>query len=123
MNKKLLILLVATSGVGMQIQAHGGGGGGWGSFGGGLATGVILTSAVNSGSRNDRDPAYWDYKRDRENQRSVDRDIRKQEQEIKKTKRNMDRATTDSERTSYQETLKQQNKRLSELQDRRNDLG
>jgi predicted RNase H-like nuclease (RuvC/YqgF family) len=123
MNKKLLVLLVVTSGVGIQIQAHGGGGGGWGSFGGGLATGVILTSAVNSGNRNDRDPAYWDYKRDRENQRVADRDIRKQQQEIKKTERKIERAKTDSERSNYQKTLDMQNKRLSELQDRRDDLG
>ena len=122
MNKKLLVLMVATIGVGIQIQAHGGGGSGWGAFGGGLATGVILTSAVNSGNRNSNDPAYWDYKRDRENQRSVDRDIRKQQQEIRKTQRKLDNAKTDSDRATYQKTLNIQNKRLEDLQNKRDDL-
>ncbi|MBP6891997.1 hypothetical protein KBB68_00290 [Candidatus Babeliales bacterium] len=120
MNKKLLVLMATTIGVG--IQAHGGGGSGWGAFGGGLATGVILTSAANSGNRNNNDPAYWDYKRDRENQRLADRDIRKQEQEIKRTQRKLDNAKDGAERNKYQKTLDAQNKRLVDLQNRRDDL-
>ncbi len=123
MNKKLLVLMVATIGVGTQIQAHGGGGGGWGGFGGGLATGVILTSAVNSGRNNDRDPAYYDYKRDREDKRSVQRDIRKQEQQIRLTEKKLKRASNDSDRTRFQKTLDQQNERLTNLQDKLDVLG
>jgi hypothetical protein len=121
MNKKLLILLVATSGVGIQIQANGGSG--WGAFGGGLATGLIVSSAVNSGRNNDRDPAYWDYKRDQADKAAIKRDIRQQEHQVRLTEKKLNRAKTDDERNRLQKTLDQQNKRLQDLQDKRDVLG
>ena len=115
--------MVATIGVGIQIQAHGGGGSGWGAFGGGLATGVVLSSTVNASRNNNQDPAYWDYKRDRENKRAVERDIRQQEHQIRLTEKKLNRASNDSDRTRLQKTLDQQNKRLQDLQDKQDVLG
>jgi len=130
MNKKLMILMITAIGAGSQIQAHGGGGGGWGGFGGGLATGVILTSAVNSGNRNNNDPAYWDYKRDRYEDQKLQREIRNEEKQIKQLNREIDRLMkrkdlSENDRNSQiankREQIKRHEEKRDEAQARRND--
>ncbi len=106
--KKLFILMLTLASTTSNIIPHGGG---WGGFGGGLATGVILTSAVNSGNRRGNpDPAYYDYK-DRNAQRvEINKEIRKLRNEINQHKRelrkldsnkNLDEKTRQSRRAEH----------------------
>jgi peptidoglycan hydrolase CwlO-like protein len=128
MNKKLMILMITTVGVGSHIQAHGGGGGGWGGFGGGLLTGVAVTSAINSGNRSNNDPAYWDYKRDRYADQRLEREVRDADRKINKLNRGIDRlmkqkdsAAPGPSKTDLNRQIEEKREQVKRLEEKRDE--
>lgn len=89
MNKKLMILMVATIGVGMQIQTHRGGGDWGGGFAVGTLTGVAAASIANSGNRY-VSPEESERRASNDSRRSLDRQIKRLEKAKQKLSREID---------------------------------
>lgn len=116
-NKLFIVLTLTTA----TIVPRGGGG-----FGGGFATGALLgtgvTLAATSGSRRERSPEYYEYKRDERTKSEVRRQIRDEERQLKKAERELSRAEDKNDQSKIN-TLRDDIKlRKQTIKDLREDL-
>jgi len=115
-NNKLLIALTLTT---CSMLPHGGGG-----FGGGFATGALIgtgvTLAATSGSRGDRSPEYYEYRRDERAKSEIRRQIRDEERQLKKNERDLQRAENkndDNKTSALKEEIKYRKQTIKDLRE------
>ncbi|MBI2345219.1 hypothetical protein HYV10_04095 [Candidatus Dependentiae bacterium] len=81
-NKLLLILTITTT----TASPRGG------AFASGALLGTAITLAATSGSRQERSPEYYEYKREARTEANIKRQIGQSKKELKRTERKLDKA-------------------------------